>query len=166
MDHVNRYDTRTTSWLVRAEYGVALAVCAGLFLWNIRDVNWFVAVGLFVYIDLFGYIPGAIAYANSKTGDIPIVYYVLYNTMHSMVTQAVVIGLWIYFFGLEWALLAVPIHLCGDRFLFGNFLKPFNDPFEPKLIPEFKEFEERVARRGRARIPARPAPTTEEVPVS
>ncbi|EME15491.1 hypothetical protein [Rhodococcus triatomae] len=157
MDHVNRYETRTTFWLLRAEYGVALAVAVVLFLWHFREVDWLVAVALFLYIDLIGYLPGAIAYARSATGEISTTYYVLYNTMHSLVTQSVVVGAWVYFLGFEWALLVVPIHLCGDRFLFGNFLKPFKDPFEPKLLPEFAEFERRIALRGRARIPARPA---------
>ncbi|MFF0816702.1 hypothetical protein ACFYVR_16350 [Rhodococcus sp. NPDC003318] len=165
MDHVNRYDTRNTFWLVRAEYALALAIAVALFLCHVRDVNWVVAVALFLYIDVIGYFPGAVAHARSKTGEISTVYYVLYNTMHSMVTQAAVVGAWVYLLGFEWALLVIPIHLCGDRFLFGNFLKPFADPFEPKLIPEFKEFEERRALRGRARIPARQAPPPTVVPV-
>ena len=35
------------------------------------------------------------------------------------------IALWVLVFGWEWALLAIPIHLFGDRSLFGNTLKPF-----------------------------------------
>jgi hypothetical protein len=34
--------------------------------------------------------------------------------------------------GPEWAMLAVPIHLSGDRGLFGNVYKPVSLPFEPE----------------------------------
>ena len=42
--------------------------------------------------------------------------------------------------GPEWALLALPIHLMGDRSLFGNMLKPFGVSFEPKTHPVYAEF--------------------------
>ncbi|MFF8725769.1 hypothetical protein ACF073_04680 [Streptomyces sp. NPDC015171] len=148
MDHVNRFETRTTFGLLRLEYAVALAVCSVLFLLHLSEVRWWAAVLLFVYIDLIGYIPGAIAYRRAEDGDIPKVYYVLYNTMHSLVTNAAVVGLWALVAGFEWALLAVPIHLCGDRALFGNFLKSFKVRFEPVRLPAFAEFERRLGERG------------------
>ncbi|AKN70134.1 MULTISPECIES: hypothetical protein [Streptomyces] len=150
MDHANRFETRTTYGLLRLEYGVALVVCSVLFLLHLSEVRWWPAVLLFVYIDLIGYIPGAIAYRRARGGDISKVYYVLYNTMHSMVTNAVVVGVWALVAGFEWALLAVPIHLCGDRALFGNFLKPFAVRFEPVRLPAFEEFERRLAERDRS----------------
>lgn len=147
MDHVNRFDSRTTLWLIRAEFGIALAVSFGLFVWNIGEVYWPTAILLFVYIDLIGYIPGLIAHLRSPDGEVSRVYYVLYNTMHSFITQAAVIALWTWLFGWGWALLAIPIHLCGDRSIFGNFMKPFDAPFEPKPIPAFVEFQRRVRER-------------------
>ena len=43
------------------------------------------------------------------------------------------VALWAYAHGgFEWAMLAVPIHLSGDRGLFGNTLKPFELSFEPQ----------------------------------
>jgi hypothetical protein len=152
MDHANRFESRVTYRLLRAEYGVALVVCSALFLWHVTEVRWLPALALFAYIDLIGYIPGAIAYRRARGAQIPKVYYVLYNTMHSFVTQAAVVGAWIYLAGFEWALLAVPIHLCGDRAIFGNFLKPFRVPFEPAVIPEFTEFDERATGRARANL--------------
>jgi hypothetical protein len=152
MDHANRFESRVTYRLLRGEYGVALVVCSALFLWHITEVRWVPAVTLFAYIDLIGYIPGAIAHHRARGARIPKVYYVLYNTMHSFITQAAVVGLWIYMAGPEWALLAVPIHLCGDRAIFGNFLKPFRVPFEPAVIPEFTEFDERAAGRLREKL--------------
>jgi hypothetical protein len=144
MDAANRFETRTTYNLIRLEYGVGLAVSLVLFGLHFGDVRWLPAVGLFVYIDLIGYLPGAIAYHRSKTKRISKAYYVLYNTMHSLATQAVVVGLWAWLIGWEWALLAIPIHLFGDRALFGNFLKPFAVDFEPVPHPAFRTLEASV----------------------
>ena len=62
--------------------------------------------------------------------------------MHSLVTQGLVVLAWIWLFGAEWALLAIPIHLFGDRALFGNFLKPFALHFEPEAHPAYTAFRE------------------------
>jgi hypothetical protein len=135
MDSVNRFDTKATYRLIRLEYLVGLVACLVLFVDHIDQVRWLPAIALFVYIDVIGYIPGAIAFHRSTTKRIGKVYYVLYNTTHSLVTQSAVIGLWAWLIGWEWALLAIPIHLFGDRALFGNFLKPFSVPFEPQPHP-------------------------------
>jgi len=144
MDAANRFDTPTTYRLIRAEYLVGLIVGVVLFAVHLGEVRWLPAVGLFGYIDVIGYLPGAIAYHRSSTKWIPKGYYVLYNIMHSLVTQAAVIGLWAWLLGWEWALLAVPIHLFGDRALFGNFLKPFAVQFEPVAHPAFTALEAAV----------------------
>ncbi len=49
--------------------------------------------------------------------------------------------MWVLAFGWEWALLAIPIHLLGDRALFGNALKPFSVPFEPEAHPAFARLD-------------------------
>ena len=169
MDSVNRFESKTTLWLLRAEYAVALVACGVLFLLHLPEVRWIPAIVLFVYIDVIGYLPGAIAFRRSKTGDIPKTYYVLYNTMHSFVTHAVVLGIWAAVSGFEWAMLVVPLHLCGDRAIFGNFLKSFRVPFEPSALPEFVEFERagRRAYRSNGRRPAlvgAPAASDEDQP--
>ncbi|MFI6644547.1 hypothetical protein [Streptomyces sp. NPDC050504] len=153
MDHVNRFESRVTFRLLRLEYGVALLACAVLFLLHLSEVRWWAAVLLFLYIDLIGYLPGAVAFRRSGDGRIPRVYYVLYNTMHSFLTHAVVLGVWAAAWGPEWAFLAVPIHLCGDRALFGNFLKSFAVRFEPVAVPAFVEFEKRVVAQSGAERP-------------
>lgn len=140
MDAKNLFETRTTSRLVRAEYALGLVVAAVLFFDHLGDIRWLPFAGLFLYIDLIGYIPGAIAFHRSETKNISKVYYVLYNTMHSWVTQGLVVLLWIWVGGAEWALLALPLHLCGDRALFGNFLKTFSLPFEPVADPAYLRF--------------------------
>ncbi len=152
MDAVNRFDTRATHLLMRLEYLIALGVCTVLFVVHLGEVRWLPAVALFVYIDLIGYIPGAIAFHRSESKDISKVYYVLYNTMHSFSTQFVVVGLWVLAFGWEWALLVIPIHLLGDRALFGNTLKPFAIRFEPQPHPAYVRLAAEVE-------PARPART-------
>lgn len=140
MDAVNRFDTRTTHLLMRLENLIALGVCLALFAIHLDEVRWLPAVLLFVYIDLIGYVPGALAFHRSPTKRIPKVYYVLYNTMHTFSTQFVVAGIWVLVFGWEWALLAIPIHLFGDRALFGNTLKPFAVSFEPAPHPAYVRF--------------------------
>jgi hypothetical protein len=144
MDAVNHFDSTTTYRLIRLEYLAALGVSFYFFFANIGDINWWAFAVLFVYIDLIGYIPGAIAFHRSESKRISKTYYVLYNTMHSLVTQAVVALLWCVLAGPEWALLALPIHLCGDRALFGNFLKPFGVTFEPVVHPAFARLRSEV----------------------
>jgi hypothetical protein len=140
MDSHNLFLTRTTYRWLRAEYAVALGVAVVLTLLHLDDIRWPVFVGLFVYIDLIGYLPGAVAYRRARGRPISRVYFGLYNAMHSMVSAAVVAGLWCLLAGPEWALLALPVHLCGDRAIFGNFLKPFGVSFEPVTHPAYQEF--------------------------
>jgi hypothetical protein len=161
MDHINRFESRATYQLLRAEYLVALLVAVGLFLWHLGDVRWLSFVAFFLYIDVIGYLPGALAFHRSHGRPISRLYYVLYNTMHSFVTQAVVAGLWAWLVQPEWALLAIPIHLCGDRGIFGNFLKPFSVPFEPTPIRAFEEFQKLILLSPRAESDTvHPTPTT------
>ncbi|HWH01653.1 MAG TPA: hypothetical protein VNV66_20585 [Pilimelia sp.] len=157
MDAANPFETRTTFNLHRGEYLVGFAVSAALLIWHWSDIRWLPAIALFLYIDLIGYLPGAIAFRRSRDGKIPKFYYVLYNTMHSLITQAAVVGLWLLFVGPEWALLVIPFHLFADRGLFGNFLKPFHLPFEPHPHPAYDRLLVALGyppRRGAAADPA------------
>jgi len=140
MDSHNLFFTRTTYRFLRAEYAVALVGAIVLALMHFGAISWPVFIGMFVYIDIIGYIPGAIAYRRAQGGAIHRNYYRAYNAMHSLLSAAAVAGLWCVFVRPEWALLALPIHLCGDRAIFGNFLKPFGVSFEPVTHPAYKEF--------------------------
>jgi len=141
VDGHNRFETRTTFALARLEWFTALVVATVLALIHLGDIRWGVFLALFVVIDLVGYIPGAIAFRRSPDGQLPKGYYIAYNIMHSLVTGAAIVGLWALLVGWEWALLAVPIHLMGDRALFGNSLKPFGVRFEPATHPAFAALE-------------------------
>ncbi|MEV0522463.1 hypothetical protein AB0I66_03485 [Streptomyces sp. NPDC050439] len=139
MDTKNLFMTPVTARLIRAEYGLGLVVATVLFFVHLDQVRWLPALVLFTYIDLIGYLPGAIQYRRHE-GQIGKGYYVAYNTMHSMVTQGLLVLGWIWLWGFEWALLALPIHLCGDRALFGNYLKPFALRFEPVTHQAYRRF--------------------------
>jgi hypothetical protein len=135
MDPKNTFETPVTYAAVRAEYGV-LAAMVGLLLWRNRcHVRWSAAAGLFLYPDIAGYLPGAVAYRRRVGHAIPRGYYVAYNVMHSALTGALIAALWARFVRLEWALLGIPLHIGLDRGLFGNSLKPFSVSFEPLPHP-------------------------------
>ncbi|GAA4462141.1 hypothetical protein [Phytohabitans houttuyneae] len=158
MDMANQFETPNTYRLHRAEYLFGLLVALVLFIMHIGEIRWIPAILLFVYIDLIGYIPGAIAFRRSKTGHISKGYYVAYNIMHSMVTQGAVAVVWTLVYGPDWTLLVLPLHLFADRGIFGNFLKSFKLPFEPVPNPAFQQFIQKLTGGG--------APAASEQPVA
>jgi hypothetical protein len=139
MDAVNTFETPATYRALRAEYGL-LALAAGYTLWRKRrSVRWPAAAALFLYNDLVGYLPGALAYRRSADGRVGRRYYVAYNAAHSVLTASAVAATWSKARGPEWALLAIPLHIGIDRGLFGNFMKPFSVAFEPRLHPAWEQ---------------------------
>lgn len=144
MDIHNRFHTETSFRWVRAEAVLALAAIAYLLLAFLPFVNWSRFLCAFVAIDLLGYLPGAIAYRAARkrqlartTAPAPIriapIYHHLYNLTHSFLSVGIVLALWWAWLGdVEWAMLALPLHLLGDRGLFGNTYKPTALPFEPE----------------------------------
>ncbi|MFL6139512.1 MAG: hypothetical protein ACJ74O_17155 [Frankiaceae bacterium] len=145
MDQKNPYESPNTFRLHRAEYLVPFIGSIVLIIIHFREIRWIPFVALFAWIDLVGYIPGAIAFRRSPDHQISKAYYVAYNFCHSFLTQGAVVGLWLWLVRPEWALLAIPFHVLGDRGLFGNFLKPFGRPFEP--IPN-RAYDEVLASMG------------------
>src|SRR5207237_7475245 len=132
MDIHNRFHTDETFRWVRAEH-LAIVVAASLMvLRHAPEVHWLRFAAAFVAIDLIGYIPGAVAYRRGGGGRIAPLYHHLYNLTHSYLVAAAAIALWAALAGgLEWAMLAIPIHLSSDRGWFGNTFKPTSLPFEP-----------------------------------
>jgi hypothetical protein len=141
VDAKNRFETKTTFALSRLEWTAFLAVSLALAFQHLPEIRWGVFVLLFAVIDVIGYIPGAIAFRRSPDKRIARSYYVAYNVMHSLVTAGVLAGVWALLVRPEWALLALPIHLMGDRALFGNSFKPFGVAFEPEPHAAYRVFE-------------------------
>ncbi|MGN2637872.1 hypothetical protein ACTD5D_17080 [Nocardia takedensis] len=141
MDTVNHFFTPATALHARLEYGLGFAACFLLMLFNWSDLDVWHAVLLFGYIDLVGTAPGMLAFRRSPDGNIARAYFVLYNVMHSAVTQGLVVTAYILVFGWEWAILAIPAHVCADRSVFNNYPKPYGLAFEPVPHPAFERFE-------------------------
>src|SRR6266496_2480835 len=138
MDMKNPFESPTTFRLHRAEYLVAWVVVSVLIVLHWSEIRLLPAIILFAYIDVIGYLPGAIAFRRSPNARISKNYYLAYNIMHSMITQGAVTLVWGFTIGWEWALLAIPWHLFADRGVYGNFLKPFSLPFEPHAAPGYR----------------------------
>lgn len=135
MDLRNPYHTPLTFGLVRLEHLTLMVGLIALTALHWDDLRLGPFVLAFVAIDAVGYVPGAIAYRRAGGGRIAPVYHHLYNVAHSYLTAAVVAGLWaLAHGGPEWAMTAIPIHLAGDRGLFGNTYKPLELPFEPVAV--------------------------------
>ncbi|WP_415421857.1 phosphatidylglycerol lysyltransferase domain-containing protein [Serratia marcescens] len=152
MDAVNSFETRNTRIMVRGEYGFLFLASVFFTLYHWQEVRLIPLILLFSYIDLIGYVPGAIAYRVHK-GKVPEVYYVLYNITHNFVTAALVALAWCYFVRVEWALMGILIHLFGDRSLFGNEFKSRCMSFEPKKNTLFRRFETLLAQSRRLASP-------------
>ncbi|ACE85756.1 bifunctional lysylphosphatidylglycerol flippase/synthetase MprF [Cellvibrio japonicus] len=139
MDAVNRFETRSTFLLWRLEYSMLLLISLAALFYHWDEIRWIPFLILFWYIDLIGYVPGAIVY-RLNNGKVPPFFYYLYNFTHNYVTAGAVALLWAVFVGIEWALLAIPIHLFGDRAIFGNSFKSIKINYEGKPDQEFTEF--------------------------
>jgi phosphatidylglycerol lysyltransferase len=153
MDALNNFDTPNTRCMVRLEYGFLLLVSIAVTLYNWQDVRLIPLIILFAYIDLIGYLPGAIAY-RKYNGKVPEFYYVLYNFTHNFVTAAAVAFAWCYFVKVEWALMGILIHLFGDRSLFGNEFKSRAFSFEPVKHQLFQKFETQFLQQRKLSLPA------------
>ena len=118
-------------WLTRAEYLALMGVSGLLMLLHAGQVSWVRAAIAFAAIDVIGYLPGARAFRRAGNQPIAPLYHHLYNVTHNFLTAALVTAVWgLATGGLEWAMLALPLHLAGDRGIFGNGFKPTSFPFE------------------------------------
>jgi hypothetical protein len=133
MDSLNPFHTRTTYQIVRAEHLALLLVLSGLMIQHASEVHWWRAAAAFWIIDIVGYLPGALMFRRSSDGRISRWFYNAYNIAHTYLVAGSGVALWAYTQGgVEWAMLAVPIHLSVDRGVFGNTLKPVELSFEPR----------------------------------
>ena len=117
--------------LARAEWIALTAALSALALVHQAEVAWPRFALAFAAIDLAGYLPGALAFRRARGAPIAPLYHALYNVTHNFVAAGLAVALWGLALGrAEWAMLAIPIHLAGDRGLFGNGFKPADQPFE------------------------------------
>ena len=146
MDIKNRFHTASSFRWVRAENLALLGTLVVVLALHARQVRWERFALIFLAIDVIGYLPGAIAWrrqAQTPPSRIKPLYHHLYNVTHSYLTAGVIVAAWAALTGgLEWAMLALPIHLAGDRGLFGNTYKPLDLPFEPLAVPWAEAQEE------------------------
>jgi hypothetical protein len=137
MDIKNRFHTKSTFLLERLEHLLVVVVCSVLVLMHWQETNWLRFAAAFLIIDVIGYIPGAIIYHRQHGGRIPEIFHYLYNITHRDLTAALLFALWMWAIGgFEWAMLGMPIHLSGDRGVFGNIYKPVALPFEPVAVDQ------------------------------
>src|SRR5260370_30638884 len=84
MDSHNLFLTSTTCRLLRAEYGAALIAAVVVTLIHLGHIRWPVFTGMFVYIDLIGYLPGAVAYRRGPRGALLPWFFFLLNITHTL----------------------------------------------------------------------------------
>lgn len=118
--------------LSRSEWLLLVAALSAVVLWHRDAVCWTRFALAFAAVDVVGYLPGALACRRAGGRAIAPAYHWLYNATHNFVTAAGAAAVWtLAAGGPEWAMLALPLHLAGDRGLFGNGFKPSGEPFEP-----------------------------------
>ena len=144
MDLKNPFHTPATYALMRADYSVLLLLGLGLAGLHWREIHWGWFIVAFAWIDVVGYLPGAFWYHVRVQGErrrIPPIFHHAYNLAHNVGVNAAVLGIWyLAAGGWDWTMLAQPIHLCGDRGLFGNLYKPLELSFEPVMHPSVEKF--------------------------
>lgn len=153
MDKCNLFFTRATYNLVRFDYFVVLLALIVLLLFRWEQVDWVRFTAAFLWPDVVGTFPGLYWYHTKTTGErrsLPVCFYVLYNLGHSFAINAVILGLW--YAGTdtwEWAMLAIPIHLAGDRAIFGNIYKQVGLSFEAVPHRGFARFLDEYQQSGK-----------------
>ena len=145
MDKHNRFHTPLIYSLVRIDWLIIALIPLALVILHWREVHWWRFTWAFAFPDLIATIPGLYIYYGRRSGDhrsIPTIIHQLYNFGHSFAGITLFCAIWWLFTRqLEWAMLAFPIHLAGDRSVFGNIYKPFGTAFEPVKHVAFSRFE-------------------------
>jgi hypothetical protein len=152
MDKENTFHTPATYALVRIDWAIIMLGTFALLVMHWREVHWWRFTAAFLLPDLIGTFPGLYVYYAKRTGQhrsIPSIIHTLYNLGHSMVAVTAICALWWLATGsLEWAMLGFPLHLAGDRSIFGNIYKPFGVAFEPVKHKAYDRFEQEYKAAG------------------
>lgn len=147
MDKLNRFHPPSHYNLMRLDYFVVISAMSLLVLFNFSDVNWVRFWVAFWWIDVVGTLPAYYVYFLRRKGEhrsISPMFYHVYNFAHSLTTNTIVVGIWYAVTGsFEWAMLAIPIHILGDRSVFGNMYKHPRMSFEPVMLKAYASFQEK-----------------------
>lgn len=153
MDKRNLFHTPAIYALERVDWTILGLVSVALLATYWREVDWWRFTGAFLLPDVIATLPGLYIYYAKRSGphrSIPTVIHQLYNFGHSFAGVALFCGIWwLMTQRLEWAMLGFPIHLAGDRSLFGNIYKPFGTAFEPVEHEAFERFRREYEAAGR-----------------
>jgi hypothetical protein len=145
MDKYNRFHTPSIYTLVRLDWLIIAVIPFILVVQHHTEVNWGRFTWAFLFPDLIATFPGLYFYYARRSGghrSIPSIFHKLYNFGHSFAGIALFCAIWwLFTHHLEWAMLAFPIHLAGDRSVFGNIYKPLGTAFEPVKHAAFARFE-------------------------
>jgi len=143
MDINNKYETVNTHNLVRLEHFALLLVMSWVAFINYESINWYLFNILFWGIDLIGFYPGMLYYKYVNK-NVPKIFYAIYNISHSYLTWVIFSLGWVYFYGIDYVLLAPWIHLMADRGIFGNTLKSYHIAFNIEKNNHFEKFENAI----------------------
>lgn len=141
MDKANRFFTPTLYRMVRLDWLVIMIALSIIAAMHWREINWWLFLIVFWWIDFVGTAPGMYYQGRHPERPVPRWTIVLYNFCHSFTTVGVITAIWYAFAGFQWEMLAMPIHLAGDRCVFGNIYKHFDPRFEPHPDPGYQRFE-------------------------
>ncbi len=144
MDKFNMFFTRTLYNMVRLDWLCIMTILIVAVAVNWREVDWARFIIMFWIIDIIGTAPAMyFDYRNKRegnTGDVPRWCVVSYNVCHSFFTVSIVTLAWFFISGVEWAMLAMPMHLAADRGVFGNIYRSFGLKFQPEPNEAFQRF--------------------------
>lgn len=152
MDKYNLFFTRGHYNLERLDWAVIMLIALALTVLHYQQVNWWAFTIAFLMPDLIATFPGLYIYYARRSGEhrsIPGIIHKLYNFGHNFAVVTVASLIWAYLgHGFEWAMLAFPIHLGGDRSIFGNIYKPLETSFEAVEHQAFSRFKEEIQTAG------------------
>ena len=114
---------------LRIENLILGSIAFGLSIYYYAGINWWHYIALFALIDVIGYIPGRTWCILNKESVPPKLFYTLYNICHNLVFVSVVSLIYWFFIEKNLAILALFVHLFGDRGVFGNFNKEYGNPY-------------------------------------
>lgn len=149
MDKYNRFFSQSIYRLIRLDWLCIMTALIITVAVHWREVNWWRFTIMFWIIDFIGTVPGMYIYhryTKNSGGDVPRWCFHAYNFCHSFVTVSAVTLVWYLLAGLEWAMLAMPMHLAADRSIFGNIYKNLGLKFEPEPNEGFARFSQEFER--------------------